>query len=186
MFTFGENPTPFDGLSGPEAMEVFRAVNSEALSNQQKLVDALPLDELPKNGQGTPAAMDTLPDAHIAQIIDMLPQSDLSGEQVREILEALPTADMSGRQVYHALVVLQIHNVAGMGIFQGSRIAAPGTPPANNLYNISVYDRGALTLHALRVKIGDEIWFEIMRTYYDRYKAGHADTTDFIEVAEKN
>ncbi len=61
----------------------------------------------------------------------------------------------------------------------------PGTPAADNLFNGGVYFRGALTLHALRLEVGDEVFFEILRTYHDRYKGGNASTEDFIAVAEE-
>jgi aminopeptidase N len=62
---------------------------------------------------------------------------------------------------------------------------APGTVPAEDLFNRGVYWRGALTLHALRERVGDEVFFEILRTYYDRYKYGNAAIPDFIAVAEE-
>ncbi|MBL8133834.1 MAG: M1 family metallopeptidase [Anaerolineae bacterium] len=48
-----------------------------------------------------------------------------------------------------------------------------------------IYTRGAVTLHALRLKVGDDAFFEIVRTYYDRFKFGNASTEDFIAVAEE-
>jgi aminopeptidase N len=61
----------------------------------------------------------------------------------------------------------------------------PGDPPAYDLFNISVYNWGAMTLHALRLQVGDEAFFQILRTYYDRYQYGNATTADFIAVAEE-
>jgi aminopeptidase N len=62
---------------------------------------------------------------------------------------------------------------------------APGNPPQNDLFNSGVYLRGALTLHALRLTVGDDPFFTILRTYYDRYKYGNATTADFIALAEE-
>lgn len=59
----------------------------------------------------------------------------------------------------------------------------PGSPTEDNLFNGSIYGRGALTLHALRVAIGDETFFEILRTYYAAYAYGNATTADFIQIA---
>lgn len=59
----------------------------------------------------------------------------------------------------------------------------PGNPAANNLFNGGVYLRGGLTLHALRVTIGDDAFFETLRTYHERYKFGNATTEDFIAIA---
>jgi aminopeptidase N len=43
---------------------------------------------------------------------------------------------------------------------------------------------GALLLHALRLRIGEEAFFETLRTSLGRYQYGSATTSDFIEVAE--
>jgi aminopeptidase N len=39
--------------------------------------------------------------------------------------------------------------------------------------------------HALRLRVGDEVFFEILRTYTERYRYGNASTADFIAVAEE-
>jgi len=67
----------------------------------------------------------------------------------------------------------------------GSSNPPPGRPPADDLFNDSVYVRGGLTLHALRLEVGDENFFKIMKTYFERYKNGNASTDDFIAVAEE-
>jgi aminopeptidase N len=64
-------------------------------------------------------------------------------------------------------------------------IPPPGTPPPDHLFNPSVYFRGALTLHALRLEVGDDDFFEIMRVYCERYRYGNVHTADFIAVAEE-
>ncbi len=60
----------------------------------------------------------------------------------------------------------------------------PGDPPPSNLTNRSVYLRGALALHALRLRVGDEDFFEILRSYADAYRYANATTDDFIEMVE--
>jgi aminopeptidase N len=72
-------------------------------------------------------------------------------------------------------------------IFSDSRTGEllPGRPPRDNLFNVSVYERGALTLHALRLHVGDEAFFNILRTYTERYYHSNATTADFIAVAEE-
>jgi aminopeptidase N len=67
----------------------------------------------------------------------------------------------------------------------GDASVPPGDPAAADLFNEGVYYRGALTLHALRLKIGDKAFFDLMQTYYDRFKGGQARTSDFIAVAEE-
>lgn len=61
----------------------------------------------------------------------------------------------------------------------------PGSPAATDLFNDGVYDRGALTLHALRFKIGDELFFKILKNYVKRYQGANASTDNFIAIAEE-
>jgi aminopeptidase N len=61
----------------------------------------------------------------------------------------------------------------------------PGDAPADDLFNPGVYDRGALTLHALRQRVGDQVFFEILRAYHDRFRHAAATTADFVGVAEQ-
>jgi aminopeptidase N len=61
---------------------------------------------------------------------------------------------------------------------------APGNPPQDELFNGGVYLRGAWTLHALRLEIGDADFFDTLQTYYAEYASGNATTADFIAVAE--
>ena len=63
----------------------------------------------------------------------------------------------------------------------------PGTlyNPGNNLFNSTVYDKGAWVLHMLRHEVGDSVFFKILRTYYNEYKYKNASTEDFENVCEK-
>jgi len=61
----------------------------------------------------------------------------------------------------------------------------PGDPGIDELFGISVYQRGGLTLHALRTVIGDEALFTTLRAYTARFAYGNATTTDFIAIAEE-
>lgn len=65
------------------------------------------------------------------------------------------------------------------------QMPAPGNPAADNLFDGAVYYRGALAVHALRVSVGDEAFFEILRTWTSRYENGNATSTDFIELANE-
>jgi aminopeptidase N len=59
-------------------------------------------------------------------------------------------------------------------------------PPPDDLYSRdAVYIGGALVFHALRLQVGDEAFFEILRAYYARYQDSYAGTQDFIAVAEE-
>ncbi len=72
-----------------------------------------------------------------------------------------------------------------LAIVSDNGALVPGTPPPDNLFNLGVYFRGALTLHALRLEVGDDAFFAILRAYYERFANGNATTADFIAVAEE-
>jgi aminopeptidase N len=54
----------------------------------------------------------------------------------------------------------------------------------SQLFHTPVYDRGAMTLQALREKVGDPIYFGILRAWYADNKYGNVTTADFIALAE--
>ncbi len=62
---------------------------------------------------------------------------------------------------------------------------APGDPGAAGLFDRSVYRRGGLTLHALRIDVGDDVFFDILQTWIGRFGGGSASTEDFVELSEE-
>lgn len=79
-----------------------------------------------------------------------------------------------------------ISNVATVYRRHLNLIIPIGQPPATDLYNHdSVYTGGALVFHALRLQVGDEAFFELLRTYYERFQGRNASTQDFIALAEE-
>ncbi|MGX6604763.1 M1 family metallopeptidase [Micromonosporaceae bacterium Da 78-11] len=62
---------------------------------------------------------------------------------------------------------------------------APADPGVAELFGDAVYDRGAMTLHQLRLAVGDDAFFEILRTWVAEHKYGNATTEQFIALAEK-
>jgi aminopeptidase N len=57
---------------------------------------------------------------------------------------------------------------------------------AADLFSDSVYDRGAMTLQALRVEVGDATFFRILRDWFAQHRYGNATTADFIALAERD
>jgi aminopeptidase N len=53
------------------------------------------------------------------------------------------------------------------------------------LLNVNSYQKGSWILHMLRHNLGDEIFWEGIRTYYSTYRDKNVDTDDFITVMEK-
>ena len=60
----------------------------------------------------------------------------------------------------------------------------PGAPEPTDLFNPTVYLRGAFTLHALRTTIGDDAFFTLIRAWVDEFGGGNATTPEFISLAE--
>jgi aminopeptidase N len=61
------------------------------------------------------------------------------------------------------------------------KVADPG---AENLFVGAVYNRGAMTLQALREKIGDRAFFGTLKAWYLLHRNSTAGTADFIRLAE--
>jgi aminopeptidase N len=60
-----------------------------------------------------------------------------------------------------------------------------GDPGPDGLFNDQVYDRGAATLQALRVEVGDDAFFRGARLWLERYDDGSATSEDFQQVYEE-
>ncbi|MBU2508106.1 MAG: M1 family metallopeptidase [Bacteroidetes bacterium] len=56
--------------------------------------------------------------------------------------------------------------------------------PDEFIFSKIVYDKGAWVLHMLRKEIGDKLFFETLRNYYDTYKYKNASTKDFQNLVE--
>jgi aminopeptidase N len=61
--------------------------------------------------------------------------------------------------------------------------AIPGTPAL--MFNGTIYYRGGMTLQALRQKVGDFAFFQIMRRWATDNRYGNVTTAQFIAVAEQ-
>ena len=55
----------------------------------------------------------------------------------------------------------------------------------DELFGFSVYFRGALTLHALRLHTGDETFFQILRAHYERSAGSTTNTAEFLEIVDE-
>ncbi|HEY9376426.1 MAG TPA: M1 family aminopeptidase [Jiangellaceae bacterium] len=60
-----------------------------------------------------------------------------------------------------------------------------GDPGPELLFDIAIYYRGAMTLHALRLEIGDDDFFELLRRWVATQAGGHVTTDEFIALAER-
>ena len=69
-----------------------------------------------------------------------------------------------------------------------SRVATDlpiGDPGVTRLFDEQVYKRGALTLHALRGRVGDAVFFGLLRSWAQEHAHGTVTTGDFVAHAER-
>ncbi|CAN0225051.1 unnamed protein product, partial [Phaeothamnion confervicola] len=62
------------------------------------------------------------------------------------------------------------------------KVAEPGE---TGLFSETVYNRGAVTLHLLRKELGDDKFFQSMRTYTEKFRGGNVTTPDFVSVVNE-
>jgi aminopeptidase N len=71
---------------------------------------------------------------------------------------------------------------ATRGFWSPAPAALPGP---EDLFASTVYIRGALTLQALRERIGDRDFFRLLRRWYVENRNGNVTTADFVALAER-
>jgi aminopeptidase N len=60
-----------------------------------------------------------------------------------------------------------------------------GDPGPVDMFDDRVYKRGALLLHALRLSIGDDAFFGLLREWVARHRHGSASTADLVSLAKE-
>jgi aminopeptidase len=58
-------------------------------------------------------------------------------------------------------------------------------PGPESMFDDQLYKRGALTLHAVRTTIGDERFFELIRSWVEKHRHGTVDTDGFVDHAAR-
>ncbi|WP_046314889.1 M1 family metallopeptidase [Mycobacterium sp. UM_Kg1] len=81
-----------------------------------------------------------------------------------------PSADQLARRYHRQLT----------GLPQDLLLADPGPV---EMFDDRVYKRGALTLHVLRGRLGDDAFFALLRDWTARYRHSNAGTEDFTALA---
>ena len=61
-----------------------------------------------------------------------------------------------------------------------------GDPGAAKQFDGAVYDRGAMTLQALRTKVGNRVFLRTLRDWATKKKYGNGSVAEFIALAERN
>jgi len=93
-------------------------------------------------------------------------------------LETQGTEKMNQRLENERLKVIRFYNR------QQTPVVDTQTTDYLRLLNANSYQKGAWFLHMLRNKIGDELFWKGVRTYYQEYQFSNANTDDFRKVIE--
>ncbi len=186
-----------DGL----AMADFRLPMSFNGRQINDLILALPLDRMTVTSEEVENVISLL-----GISADFAPDADnLSGDDLQSWVDTLPLDDvtLSQRQAAAVLNAMgnsditltedEIYNLLWQAIVNGLldgdtsdfEPVIIGDPGPDNLFHGLVYSRGAWTLHALRLRVGDDAFFRILQTYAERYHDSNATTEDFITLAEE-
>lgn len=123
-------------------------------------------------------------DSEIESTLSKLPGDIIDRSQISGLITDLESSTLTMTNA-RLLRFFEMLGVEGISIESTQLFPPPGIPPKDDLFNQSVYERGALTLHALRRTVGDSSFFEILRTYFQMYRNANARTQDFIEIAER-
>lgn len=185
-FEYGE--TAFENLM---AQRYGDWINPTLSATKQEIIDFLsnmPLSSLSLTEEDAFTALNALlgndlGEDRITTMIERISPDGIQGNELSEVIEdsLFIQADLSINGLYTFLITLGFDDVAEA--FQ-TEFVATGDPLPENLFDSAVYDRGGLTLHALRLRIGDEAFFELLPAYTEQFHDGNASTADFIAMAE--
>ena len=92
------------------------------------------------------------------------------------------TGGASAAATFDALYATPEDSEAGADLWFPAPAALPG--PAQ-MFHTPVYDRGAMTLQALREKIGDTAFFTLLRAWYAENRNANVTTADLIALSEQ-
>jgi aminopeptidase N len=88
----------------------------------------------------------------------------------------------SAADQFDELYAIPEDSAAGEDLWFPAPAAIPGP---EEMFHTPVYDRGAMTLQALREKLGDDVFFRILRAWYAENRSSNVSTADFIALAER-
>jgi aminopeptidase N len=89
----------------------------------------------------------------------------------------------TAQQRFNELYSVSEDSTRGQDLWFPAPDALPG--PAD-LFGTPVYDRGAMTLQALRAKLADSTFFQILRDWYVEHRDSNVTTEQFIATAERD
>ncbi len=143
----------------------------------------------------------------IGQLLHLLLDSAASKADIDKVIAQLPASGTSVRELANLVQMIPVKDqitLKTLDFYQFNSIITGEAMPANaealaapdqhgpadiqsaeTMFDNNVYQRGGLALQALRIKLGDEIFFKLLQTYASQYASKNVTTADFIALAEK-
>lgn len=90
-----------------------------------------------------------------------------------------------GKEYYARTVEDSVEEALSSNIIDGSLLKPLSEFEGWRDYGPTAYDRGAQLLNELRIMLGDDTFFKIVRSYVEQYKFKIATTEDFIKVCQE-
>ena len=91
-------------------------------------------------------------------------------------------AETHGGRTAAATLSSSYDNVAAGSQFWSVVVGDPG---ADKVFDNAVYNRGAMTLQALRNRVGDQVFWKVLRTWIHEQRGGNGSTAEFEETAAR-
>jgi hypothetical protein len=91
-------------------------------------------------------------------------------------------AEHKGRRGAQAELNRELRRLPAGSAFWRLRIGDPGR---RHLFDPQVYQRGAMTLQALRTRIGDDAFFRLLKEWVRAHAGGNVATPQFVALAER-
>jgi aminopeptidase N len=77
------------------------------------------------------------------------------------------------------------NSIQKIAYYEGGKVYGEPTNDPFQVFSGIIYNKGAYVLHLLRGLVGDEVFFDILKTYLNRYQDKNASTIDFINICKE-
>src|SRR5829696_1716741 len=178
LFTELYGPYPYDSVGGivDWAPDVFYSLESQTKPNYWHIpTEATVVHELAHQWFGDAVVLEEWPDM-------WLNEGFATWSEWIWFERTYPTTGPTAQDQFDALYATPEGSAAGQDLWFRAPNALAGP---EELFHTPVYDRGAMTLQALRQKVGEGVFFQIIRTWYSENRFSNVTTEDFIATAER-
>jgi aminopeptidase N len=168
-------PYPFESIGGimDWAPNVFYSLESQTKANYWRIVGpSTVVHEVAHQWFGNAVTLAFWPDIWLNEGFATF------SEWIYDERHGGPTA----QETFDELYAIPEDSEEGQDLWFPAPADLPG-PEA--MFHTPVYDRGAMTLQALRQKVGDAVFFELLSDWYRQNRYRNVTTADFIAHAER-